>query len=128
LRTSDSRNAVHREDGRIPFCETIDDLAILTRPDESDQPSAIADPIGLAVFRGADFHDHIRRSPELVRISDYRRTRFLILGVARIDRISGSGFDGYVKAEFSKLKDRLGCGGDTALAGDGSLSEFRSLS
>ena len=40
LSTRDSRDAVHAENGRFPFCEQIKNFAILGRPDKSDEPTA----------------------------------------------------------------------------------------
>ena len=40
-------------------------------------------------------------SPEVGGIRDDRRTGFLIFGVARVDLVSGTGFDGDVETELS---------------------------
>ena len=122
LRARDARDGVHRQDGRLPERESLDQLLVLRGPDKRDEPRSFLHQVGLVAFerrvhlRFSHLEDQVGLAPHLEGIRDDARAGFFVGLIGERRGVAGAGFDDDIEAEFGQLRCHAGDDGHPALA------------
>jgi hypothetical protein len=112
LRAGDPRDAVHREDRRLPPGERLQQIGVLRRPDEAHQRRALTHEPDFLGARRAHLEHDVGHRPELVAVGDDLGAGLAVRLVADLRRFAGAGLHGNPETLLDQLRDHFRYGGD----------------